>query len=61
MLYKPFQIITDHAALKTLQTQKITKGKRSRWAMELQQYNFTIKYRSKKENKNADVLSRLIK
>ena len=28
--------------------------------MELQQYNFIIKYRSEKENKNVNALSQLI-
>jgi len=54
-------IITDHSALKTLKTAKIpTKGRRARWIMELQQYDFEIKHRSGKENSNADGLSRLI-
>jgi hypothetical protein len=59
LIFKPFEIVTDHAALKTLQTQKIIKGRRAKWIMELQQYNFTIKHRSGRENKNADALSRI--
>ena len=39
---------------------KIPKGRRARWIMELQQYNFEIIHRSGKENKNADALSRLL-
>ena len=61
LIGKKFMIITDHSALKTLKTAKIpTKGRRARWIMELQQYDFEIKHRSGKENSNANGLSRLI-
>ena len=55
----PFKIVTDHSALKTLKTAKIPKGRRARWIMELQQYDFTIEHRSGKKNANADALFRL--
>ena len=54
-----FTIITDHSALKTLLTTRILKGRRARWIMKLQQYDFEIKHRSGKTNANADALSRL--
>ena len=38
----------------------VPRGRRARWVMELQQYNFTIEHKPGKENKNADALSRLI-
>jgi len=58
---RKFTIITDHSALKTIKTAHIPKkGRRARWMMELQQYDFEIKHRSGKENSNADALSRLI-
>ena len=61
LIGQKFTIVTDHSALKTLKTAKIpTKGRRARWIMELQQYDFEIKHRSGKENSNADGLSRLI-
>jgi hypothetical protein len=61
LLSKPFTVITDHSALKGLMTaNKISKGRRARWTMELQQYDFIIKHRSGKSNTNADALSRLI-
>src|SRR5579864_4050312 len=50
---KPFEIVTDHSALKWLQTCKIPKRRRARWIMELQQYNFTICHRPGKTNANA--------
>ena len=60
LLNKPFTVVTDHSALKGLMTaNKIPKGKRARWTMELQQYDFIIKHRSGKSNINADALSRL--
>ena len=61
MINRKFKIITDHNALKALMNEnKILKGRRMRWIMELQQYNFEIIHRSGKENKNADALSRLL-
>src|SRR5215211_6931620 len=56
---KPFELITDHSALKWLQTSKLPKGRRARWMMELQQYDFIIKHRPGKQNANADALSRI--
>jgi RNase H-like domain found in reverse transcriptase/Reverse transcriptase (RNA-dependent DNA polymerase) len=41
---KPFTLVTDHSALKWLQTSKLPKGRRARWVMELQQYEFEIKH-----------------
>ncbi|GES77336.1 putative integrase core domain protein [Rhizophagus clarus] len=49
----------NHAALKGLMNAKILKGRRAKWVMELQQYDFEVIYRSGKKNKNADTLSRL--
>ena len=60
LIGKKFKIITDHAALKGfISTSKVPKGRRGKWMMELQQYDFEIIHRSGKENKNADALSRL--
>jgi RNase H-like domain found in reverse transcriptase/Reverse transcriptase (RNA-dependent DNA polymerase) len=60
LIGRKFTIVTDHSALKTLKTAKVPKGRRARWMMELQQYNFEVKHRSGKSNTNADGLSRLI-
>src|SRR3954471_3357548 len=57
---KTFEIVTDHSALKWLQTCKMPKGRRARWIMELQQYNFIIRHHPGKVNSNADALSRIL-
>ena len=56
---QPFEVVTDHSALKWLKTSKIPKGRRARWMMKLQLYNFTIRHRPGKINTNADALSRM--
>ena len=55
---KPFTIVTDHSALKWLQTSKLPKERRAQWVIELQQYEFDIKHRPGKHNSNADALLR---
>ncbi len=59
LIDRSFIIITDHSALKGFLNDKRPKGRRARWLMEVQQYNFTIQHRPGKENKNADFLSRI--
>src|SRR2546423_7844841 len=55
----PFKVVTDHSALKFLQTADMLSEKRARWIMYLQQFKFEIVHKLKKENKNADALSRI--
>ena len=60
LMNRKFTVITDHSALKGLTNMKvIPKGRRARWLMNLQRYNFEIKHKPGKSNKNADALSRL--
>src|SRR6266480_2800954 len=51
--------ITDHSALKSLQKVENPTGRRARWIMKLQQYNFEVVHRAGKSNKNADAMSRI--
>lgn len=53
-----FQVITDHLSLKWLNSIDNPTGRLARWALELQQYNFTVQYRKGKNNIVADALSR---
>src|SRR6266498_1368827 len=53
LINKPFKIFTDHSALKSLQKISELTGRRARWIMELQQYNFVIEHRSGKKNQNG--------
>jgi len=56
---KSFTVITDHSALKSLQKVENPTGRRARWIMKLQQYNFEVVHRAGKSNKNADAMSRV--
>ena len=52
---QPFKILTDHAPLQWLSAQKMD-GLLARWALAIQEYEFTIQRGY--ENGNADALSR---
>ena len=55
----PFTIITDHQALKVLNSiTTCQNGRIARWALYLQGFRYTVQYR-KGELNNADALSRL--
>src|SRR3954453_5327084 len=47
----PFKVVTDHSALKFLQTAEMPAGRRAQWIMYLQQFDFDIVHRPGKENK----------
>ena len=53
-----FKLITDHAPLQWLNAQKM-EGFLCRWALSLQEYDFSIVYQKGSQNQNADALSRL--
>ena len=54
-----FEILTDNNPLSYLQSTAKLGAVEQRWAAQLAQYNFSIKYRPGRLNKAADALSRL--
>jgi transposase InsO family protein len=58
LLDAPFTIVTDHSALQWLQSKRYENSRLMRWAMKLQEFSFTVRYRPGKQNANADGPSR---
>lgn len=58
LLGAEFDLITDHQALTSLRTMKNGNGRLTRWALALQQYQFTVTHRKGSCHSNADGLSR---
>ena len=56
---KEVKFYTDHQPLKHIKAQKDPRGKRARWLLELESYNYVIEYISGKENAAADAMSRI--
>lgn len=54
-----FAIITDHASLKWLMSQKDLSGRLARWSLKLQGFKFEIEHRKGTENVVPDALSRV--
>ena len=52
-----FTLIMDHAPLQWLSAQKM-EGLLAHWALAMQEYNYSIVYRTGSSNSNADALSR---
>ena len=53
-----FNVVTDHKALKWLNTMKDNNPRLTRWYLFLQPYQFEVEHRPGKLNGNADALSR---
>ncbi|KAJ9519684.1 hypothetical protein QJQ45_013313 [Haematococcus lacustris] len=53
-----FTIVTDHQPLSWLMSGQQHTGQVARWAMQLQEYDFTVKHRPGVTHQNADALSR---
>ena len=60
LLGTEFVVYTDNNPLSYLQTTAKLGATEMRWAAELAQFTFTIKYRSGRSNRNADALSRKV-
>ena len=58
LLGRKFLLLTDHIALRWLHSTE-PKGRRARWIMDLQEYEFEVHHRPGTQNSNADALSRL--
>ena len=56
---KEITLLTDHKPLQWLMSHKDTSSRLIRWALNLQDLNINIKYRTGKNNANADFLSRI--
>lgn len=54
-----FTLITDHASLKWLMSQKELSGRLARWSLKLQGYDFAIEHQKGTENIVPDALSRV--
>ena len=60
LINKPFQVVSDHAALKWLHNLKphTGSGRLARWALLLQEYQFTLTHKPGSKLPHADCLSR---
>ena len=58
LLGRAFALHADHQPLQWLSAQKM-EGMLCRWALVLQEFDFTIKYQRGSSNANADALSRV--
>jgi hypothetical protein len=54
-----FSLLTDHQPLSFLMKSQNLSGIYARWALRLQEFDFTITYRPGTANANADIISRL--
>ena len=56
LITRKFVLETDHRALTFMDSSRHTNGRLARWALQLQPFEFDIRYRQWKTNGNADAL-----
>ena len=60
LLTHPFTLETDHRALLSLNSTYQQNGRLARWALKLQPFTFSIRFKPGSQHVNADSLSRLL-
>ncbi|CAL8155920.1 unnamed protein product [Prunus armeniaca] len=58
LAYKEFVVYSDHQALRYLNSQKKLNARHVKWSSYLQEFNFSLNYKTGESNKVADALSR---
>jgi hypothetical protein len=56
---REFELVTDHAALRWLLNHSASKGRTTRWVLQLQEFQYRVTYRKGVKHQNADALSRI--
>lgn len=58
LAYKEFVVYSDHQSLRYLNSHKKLNARHAKWSSYLQEFNFSLKYKTGESNKVADALSR---
>lgn len=61
LAYREFAVYSDHQALRYLHSQKKLSSQHAKWSSFLNEFNFSLKYKSGQSNTVADALSRRCK